>query len=183
MLRALISLDLHVSFAPNEGWNGFHQASAVAGGALYPPADSFLFNNYPPLSFYLGGALGLLTGDNIIAGRWIALAAFLFTAAAIAGAARALGAGWRAGLFGAFFFMANLAFDTNYVGINDLQMVGHALGTAGLWLALTGPHRTSRVAGAALLLSLALFTKHNLISQPIALFVWLAVAPSLPVDD
>lgn len=173
VLRALLTLDLHVPFDPNEGWNAYHALDAISGGPLYPAAGSFLFNNYPPLSFYLVGALGLVTHDNILAGRIVSLAAFLLTGAGIAASARALGAGRMAGLWGALFFLVILSFDTSYAGMNDPQLLGHALGVAGLWVALARPQGTAAMALAALLFSLSVFTKHSLVVLPASLFLWL----------
>ena len=52
-------------------WNAYHTVAAMAGGPLYPDAHGFLFNNYPPLSFYIVGLFGLVTGDDIIAGIFL----------------------------------------------------------------------------------------------------------------
>ena len=41
----------------NEGWNAYHADTAMRGGSLYPPPDGLVANNYPPLSFYIVGAL------------------------------------------------------------------------------------------------------------------------------
>src|ERR1700748_2343620 len=57
----------------NEGWNAYWAEVAWHGGPLYPAVDSPISNNYPPLSFYLVGALGRVVGDNIFAGRLLAL--------------------------------------------------------------------------------------------------------------
>src|ERR1700728_142178 len=69
ILRAAAIIPLHVSLDPNEGWNAYHAAAAMRGHGLYPGAASFMANNYPPLSFYLVGLLGQVTGDPIVAGR------------------------------------------------------------------------------------------------------------------
>ena len=49
-----------ISQVYNEGWNAYHAVAAVTGGVLYPPPETFVFNNYPPLSFYLVGWAGAL---------------------------------------------------------------------------------------------------------------------------
>src|ERR1700742_3158346 len=64
----------------NEGWNAYWAQVAWHGGCLYPALDSPVSNNYPPLSFYIVGALGSLLGNNIFAGRLLALISLLTVA-------------------------------------------------------------------------------------------------------
>src|SRR5437660_10308378 len=47
-LRAALIARLHVPLDPNEGWNAYHAAAAMAAGNPYPPAGSLMVNNYPP---------------------------------------------------------------------------------------------------------------------------------------
>src|SRR3954468_12507546 len=62
----------------NEGWNAYHTDQAMRGAAqLYPPPDGLVANNYPPLSYYLLGWLGLLFGDPLYVGRALSLIATL----------------------------------------------------------------------------------------------------------
>jgi uncharacterized membrane protein len=51
---------------------------------LYPSHDKLITNNYPPLSFYIVGALGWLIGDMVLAGRLLSLGAVAVTAVAVA---------------------------------------------------------------------------------------------------
>jgi len=53
----------------------------MAGVICTPAANSLITNNYPPLSFYVVGVVGLMSGDNIFAGRLIALISMLVVAA------------------------------------------------------------------------------------------------------
>jgi hypothetical protein len=129
---------LKVSLDPNEGWNAYHAQAAMAGQNLYPPRDSFMTNNYPPLSFFLVGALGRLFGDNIVAGRISSLLSFLAIAGAIGMAARRMGAGIAESAFGASFFAAMAIFATDYVGMDDPQLLAHALDMGGLLVLLGG---------------------------------------------
>ena len=84
MLGPVLSIPLHLPLnAYNEGWNAVLDNRAVNPGAgpLYPPPDSFVFNNYPPLGFYLVGWLGkFVFGDMIVAGRVAGLLALLGSA-------------------------------------------------------------------------------------------------------
>src|SRR5436305_1669765 len=80
MIRPLLSIGRYLPLDPNEGCNAYFADAAIHGGVLYPAADALITNNYPPLSFYLVGAVGYLTGDNIFAGRFVALFSLLFVA-------------------------------------------------------------------------------------------------------
>jgi hypothetical protein len=40
-----------IEIAQNEGWNAYHADAAMGAAALYPPTDTLIVNNYPPLSF------------------------------------------------------------------------------------------------------------------------------------
>jgi hypothetical protein len=175
LVRSAVVAGLPVPLDPNEGWNAYHALHAMSGGALYPPPGSFLFNNYPPLSFYVIGGLGALIGDNIVAGRIVSLLAVLGIAAGIHFAARRMRADFGPSLFAALMFVGGLLVFTDYVGMDDPQLLGHALATAGLLLLLREP-RTARVTVCAgLLMTLAFFIKHNLVAMPVALALWLAL--------
>jgi len=67
---------LRLPLDPNEGWNAYHAAAAISGAPALSRSQSFMIDNYPPLSFYLVGALGRVLGDYILAGR-IVFAALL----------------------------------------------------------------------------------------------------------
>src|ERR1700742_2733376 len=75
--RNALAMLAHVPLDPNEGWNAAHAMAAAAGRPLYPSPNASLVNNYPPLSFYIVGALAHLSGDFIVAGRILSLLAFL----------------------------------------------------------------------------------------------------------
>lgn len=159
-----------VPLDPNEGWNAAHTLRLMAGGPLYPASGALMVNNYPPLSFPLVALLTRVTGgDAIIAGRVLSLLSF-FAATALIGAALAkMGCGWAARLFGALVFAAALLFASDYVAMDDPQLLGHAIQLSGLLLLLRG-----RPAGAVLAMTLGLFVKHNLIALPLASALWLS---------
>jgi hypothetical protein len=164
-----------VPLDPNEGWNAYHTAAAMAGKTLYPGADSFMVNNYPPLSFYIVGAFGRIVGDNIIAGRILSLMGFFATAAGIFASLRCMNTGRWEAFFAALLFAACLLVTSDYVGMNDPQLLGHALGMAGFLLLLKEKRDWRIVAAAALLFAIAGFVKHNLVVQPLAMTTWLFV--------
>ena len=49
LARNILAIPSLVPLDPNEGWNAAHTLSLLAKGALYPPPDSLMVNNYPPL--------------------------------------------------------------------------------------------------------------------------------------
>ena len=167
-LRRIIPLD------PNEGWNAFFSRIALAGGDLYPAGASLITNNYPPLSFYVVGIGGLLTGDNIIAGRIIALVSLLVVSANLYYWLRAAGAGLQFALLGAAVFLAfAVTYGQEYVAIDDPQWLAHAIMTTGLVVLWRGKASTRAIIGASILMVAAGLTKHLLVPVPIAVTVWL----------
>ena len=161
----------------NEGWNALHTLRLRTGGPLYPPFGGGVFINYPPLSFYLVAALHPLIGDDIFAGRLVALAAELVVALNLALAARALSISWVLSGIAAFSFLAFVAvYYPDYVAMDDPQWLGHALQTTGLVVLL----RRNRFDWATLSIVALLFVagglvKQNLIILPLAVTAWLAI--------
>ena len=145
LLRILLTLQLAVPLDPNEGWNAYWSNAAIKGEALYPAASAYLVNNYPPLSFYAVGAVGRLLGDNIFAGRLISLVAFASTLGAVWLAARRMGCGNHGAIFAALSLSAYLLAFTDYVGMNDPQLIGNALGTWGMVILLREPRRQGSI--------------------------------------
>ena len=170
--RVMAVVGMRVPLDPNEGWNAYHATAAITGRALYPGADAYLVNNYPPLSFYVVGMLSRVTGDAIVAGRSVSLAAFLFAAIGIGQAARRMGCRLIEAATASLLFAAWLLVGSDYVGMDDPQLLGHAIEIGALLLVLRG--RVSDIA-AAFLFVVALFVKHNLVAMPFAVAFWLAL--------
>lgn len=168
-------LGLHVPFDPNEGWNAHFAHLAMTTGSPYPAAHSLMINNYPPLSFYLVGAFAWLVGDAVIAGRIVATAALVAVAFGIDAAARRMGCSRLEAAFAALLFAAGVMLTSDYAGMDDPQMLGHAVAMAGLVLVLREPQTPRAMVGAALLFAVAFFIKHNLVVLPLALTAWLAL--------
>ena len=159
----------------NEGWNGYLQLRAGAGEPLYAGYSPLYFNNYPPLSFYLAGWLGALTGDPVLAGRLVSLAALAAICAACGAVVRGAGGERSDGLLaGATALLLFTVFATDYLGMNDPQLLGQAFATGALALHLTGAPSPRRAALTALLLVLSVLTKHNLVVVPLLLAVDIA---------
>lgn len=158
----------------NEGWNAYHADSAIRGAALYPPSGGLVANNYPPLSYYVVGGLGRPFGDALYVGRALSLLATLAIGLAVSAVVRQLGGSRGAAALSGLWLVATLAhFFDFYVGMNEPQLMAHAVMMGALvWLL------NSRAAGRAaepaiLLMVLAGFIKHNIVAVPIVGIGWL----------
>jgi Dolichyl-phosphate-mannose-protein mannosyltransferase len=174
LARVVLTLPLHVPLNYNEGWNAYHAADVLAGHSPYDSHRPYFFNNYPPVSFYVVAAATRLVPDPIVAGRWLAFASFALWVVALFEIAAMLGCRRAHAWFGALLFTAITLTFTDYVGIDDPQMLGHAIASIGLIALLGGRSGRSSVIVAALLFVLAVFVKQNLIALPIACVLWLA---------
>ena len=186
LLGPILTIPLHIPINYNEGWNAIFDARAVTPGspALYPPADSFVFNNYPPLGFYIVGGLGrFVFGDMIVGGRVAALISLL-SAAALAGlCVRQLGGSRKsAAAAGLLLLLFVSTFYRTYVAMDDPQWMAHAVMLGGLAVLLrkhgiarlvAGEIPVSNLIGAALLMVIGGFIKHNLIALPLTVTIWL----------
>jgi hypothetical protein len=168
LIRNILAIPVVAPLDPNEGWNAAHTLSVLTSHALYPPPASLMVNNYPPLSFYLVAGLTMLTGDAVIAGRILALLSFLAVCTGIALVCRQMEGGMRACLCAILLFAAILLIASDYVGMDDPQLLGHAVQLAALSLLLRG-----RILVAAAAFALSLFIKHNLLALPLAATIWL----------
>jgi len=164
----------HVPFDHSEGWNAYNAAAAMHG-TLYPSNSSLWFANYPPLSFFLVGGPGQLTGDLIVAGRILSVLAALGAAFMVAQIARHLGCAVLEAALAALLFLASPWVVAKFAGIDDPQMLGQALGCAGFAVVAWDPRSPRAVAVGALLLTLALYVKPLFVDQPLALLIWLGM--------
>ena len=164
----------HVSRTYNEGWNAFW-ADASRSGTLYPSADSLIANNYPPLSFHLVALVGRLIGDNVIAGRLVALASLGVVVLAAFLWLRTTGSARRIALAGAAFVLVVFAtYGEDYIAMNDPQMLAHAFMLSALVILWRFDFSRRAVLAGALLMLLGGFTKHLLIPLPVAMTIWIA---------
>jgi len=151
-----------------EGWNAYHQIRAMTGLPLYDLPSPFFFNNYPPLSFYAVGMLSNLMGGPMMAGRLLSVVALIVICVAVGLIVRSAGGSRLDGLLGAtvcaLFFGT---FNCDFVGKNNPQLLGQAFVTAGLAIHLGGSGRPGRAVLTAVLISLGVLTKHNLICVPL----------------
>ena len=152
----------------NEGWNAYYQLRAMAGKSLYQNDSPLFMNNYPPLSFYVVGAVAAVIGDPQIAGRLVSILSMAVMALSCGSVV--LSSGGRrndATLAMATCLGLFSVFATDYLGMNDPQMLGQALITAGFAFHLHGPQTARRAMITALLFSLGVLTKHNMIIVPL----------------
>jgi hypothetical protein len=172
----LTALCAHIPLSYNEGWNGLHSLRLRTGAPLYPPIDAATFINYPPLSFYLTAVIAAVTGDDIVAGRLLALAALAITTLNVGLAARRLGAPLEIALATplAFFCFAALYF-TDYVAVDDPQWLAHAFQSTGLVVLLSGRRDWRTLTIAAALIVAGGLVKHNVLALPIAATLWIAL--------
>lgn len=174
MTAPLLTLGRFIPLDANEGWNAYFGDTAIHGGVLYPPADALITNNYPPLSFYIVGGIGYLTGNSIFAGRAVALAGLLFVAWSIYYWLRSSGSGARIGLFAGLTFLAYaVTYGRVYVAMDDPQWLAHAVMMSGLLVLWKGSDDTRRIIVAAVLMMAAGWIKHLLIPLPLAVSAWL----------
>jgi len=176
LVHAISVVGFHVPLDPNEGWNAYFAQLAMRTGSPYPPANGLLVNNYPPLSFYLIGGIARITGDAIITGRLVSLLALGVLSFGIAYAARLMGCARPMALFAALLFVACLLLTSDYVGMDDPQLLAHAIAIWGLVVILLAPNNPRSMVFAALIFTVSFFIKHNLIILPSALALWLMLA-------
>jgi len=163
-----------IEIAPNEGWNAYHADAAMGAGTLYPPTDSLIVNNYPPLSFYALGWLGRIFGDPLYVGRVLSLLSTLGLGALIARVVLQLGGGAAGAAMGGLWFVATMARSySRFVGMNDPQLTGQLIMLAALsWL--LAREKTGKAAEPPILLmALTGFWKHNIVAMPLTALAWL----------
>ncbi|WP_374943251.1 glycosyltransferase family 39 protein [Sphingomonas sp.] len=171
-------LPAHAPLNVNEGWNAGHAVRAFGSALLYPAPDALVANNYPPLSFFVVGAVGHVVGDHIVAGRIVSLLAEMATGGAVyAIVARLTGARiWAAA--GALLFAGfAVTLLRSYLAMNDPQWLGQAMMAWALVL-LVPRHSGERASAGAVVAAAALvvaggLVKHNLVAIPLAATLWL----------
>ena len=110
----------------------------------------------------------------MIGGRIVALLAFGAWIWCVAGIARRLGCSRTDAAFGALTLAATMfVFSDVYVGVDDPQILGHALQALGVFVLLRRPRTFWPVLVCAALITAGVFVKHNLVAMPMAAVVWL----------
>jgi hypothetical protein len=158
----------------NEAWNAYHVDSVLNGLPLYPATGSLVINNYPPLSFYLIGAVSLLTSDVILTGRLVSLLSTLGISSCVFMCVSAFSGSYRGALLGALWFAAMIVRPfRHYAAMNDPQLLALFIMALGfVWFARTCSKGGSAL-GPLILMVVAGFFKHNLIAIPVTSLAWL----------
>ena len=174
MATPIVELPLLVSNNYNEGWNAFQAERAFSDEPLYPAMTALTSTNYPPLGFYIVGALGGFIEDNIVAGRAIAFISLLVTGLGIGFILYRLSGSASLGLFTGLLFLSYIGtHHPTYVGMNDPQWLAHAIMTAGFLIFLAGGRQGGKLILVNVLMFFAGMVKHNLIPLPLAITLWL----------
>jgi hypothetical protein len=159
----------------NEGWNSFYSSKAIHESSIYRNLSNWTTVNYPPLSFYINGLMGLLLKDVVLAGRLVSLLSLLFITYMVGYMIYKSSGAIYESLFAAFFCLASIAcFATYYVAMFDPQLLGHVftlLAMAIYCLDFDGVQKAGRLALIALLCALGLLIKHSIIAVPIAISI------------
>lgn len=163
-----------IEIAENEGWNAYHADAAAGGAALYPPPDTLIVNNYPPLSFYAISWLGRIFGDPLYVGRVLSLVSTIGLGALIARVVLQLGGGGAGAAIGGLWFIATMARSYNrFVGMDDPQLTGQLIMLAALSWLLVRDKAGKSAEPPILLMAAAGFWKHNIIAIPATALAWL----------
>ena len=158
----------------NEAWNAYFSDMAYRGEKLYPAERELITNNYPPLSFYIVGPVGALVGDTVLAGRWLSLLGIAMIGIGVGLSIRQLGGGTFAALLGGTYFIATMCrFFTMYAGMNDPQILAHGIMTLGFARFLKAVEQDRGYLLPILVMVLAGFIKHNIVTLPVVAFLWL----------
>lgn len=166
----LIRIGYNFEINYNEGFNVFNSVKVESGGVLYDSKENvYRTVNYPPLSFYIIGYINNIVGNPLIVGRSISLLSLFLISICVAVAVIKLGGAVYDAVFTGIFCIALFTtYASSYVGMNDPQILGHLFEMAGLLLYLDSRSKNVNIFLVALLFSLGIFTKHNLIALPIA---------------
>jgi hypothetical protein len=185
MVWPLWRLGFPIEIAQNEGWNAYHADAAsffphMGAAPLYPATGTLIVNNYPPLSFYVVGGLahlfGNVFGDALYVGRVLSIIAVVALSGLIAAVVRQFGGGAAGAAVGGLWFVAVMSRSfTRFVGMDDPQLVGHALMMGALAWFLDREARGRSVAPPILAMAAAGFYKHNIIAVPVTALAWLAL--------
>jgi hypothetical protein len=170
----IVQLPFKIGKDYNEGWNGLHAERIFDSNQLYPKYNDLISNNYPPISFYFVATIGLLTEDNILAGRIIALFSLFIVSYMIMLSIKQFGGNNYEALVMSLFFLAYMALIVEYyIAMNDPQWLGHAIQMTGFVLFLKSKQKGFLFYLSAIVIVLSGFVKLNIISLPLAITVWL----------
>lgn len=158
----------------NEGWNIYHAMQVAHGAPLYD-ANLLRIVNYPYVSFYLTGWLGALTDAPLAVARILSWVGFAVTAASCAACARATGGSRVAQCLAAALFTGFAALVVpDFIGVADPQFLAEALSITALAVHLHARCPRTRVLVVPVITIISLFTKHQELAVPAAIFADMA---------
>lgn len=169
-LRGFFSPELDYS----EGWNVMRQHMVVTGQPLYGAPPGYAITNYLPLSFYLVGFLGKLTGSFNVAGR-ISSSVFLLGVCLLLGR-------WTfrltrlraAGIYTVLCFLCWVALaDPKHLVINAPDLMALFFELAGFLVFFGGGFGSrKRIIASSFLVTCAFFTKPYMIPLAFAVVIF-----------
>ena len=176
LTRPLIHIPFKIGRNYNEGWNALHAKNIFNSKALYPKYTDLTSNNYPPISFYIYGGIGLLLKDNIIAGRIVALFSFIGVSIMIMLLIKQFSGSNYHALISGLFFIGYMADNHElYIAMNDPQWLGHCFQITGFLFFLISKQKGNIFYLSILMIVISGMIKHNIISLPIAITAWLLI--------
>ena len=133
---------------------------------LYPPLTGLVGNNYPPLWYYLTGAISRMGFDALYAGRVLSVMAIMLVSWTIALCIRRFEAGWWAAVLGGLLFLGLMVrYADCYVAMNDPNLLALAIMMCGVvWLLRRDPKQGAE--GPFLVMVFGGFFKHSLLAIP-----------------
>ncbi|MGC9158549.1 MAG: hypothetical protein ACP5FH_06115 [Terracidiphilus sp.] len=156
----------------NEGWNVYNAMKVAEHQLLYATVYDWTSVNYPALSFHLIAALGNSPSSYLFAGRILSLLGLclggIFAGLIVWQVTREKMVAWLSGMFLVAIFCANA---TDYIGMDDPQMLALGLFIAGLYVYVRGGGRGWTLDLTALLFVLGGNIKHNPIEFPLAVLL------------
>ncbi|WP_206777857.1 hypothetical protein [Komagataeibacter kakiaceti] len=174
----------HIPIAQNEGWNAYQIDRAMDPrlGPLYPnPDNGLIFNNYPPLSFYVVGVVSkYLIHDVIAAGRIVSFISILISCMACYFCTRSLG-GSRFGAAISFFitYLYTAEFFQWWFITNDPQWLSISFILSGCSIVLLALDSQTKsmlpVIAASFLTVIGGLVKHNELAIPLCVTIWLFI--------
>jgi hypothetical protein len=158
----------------NEGWLALSALALFEGRPLYPGPDEFFVANYLPLSYAIYAGLHGLTGDLIMAGRWLSWLTFAGVVGAVFAVTWSMTRHRTAAALSAVLVAASFArWYAGNLGVADSQLLGHLVALAAVWVLISqGAGWRSLVAATALLLTAGL-VKQTLFGFPLGMALWL----------
>ena len=167
LARVIAMTGLHVPLDPNEGWNAYHALAAMSGGPLYPPARQLPGQQLSAAVLLRRRRRGMVTGDEIVAGRIVSLLSLLAVARRRSSPPRgAWAAGREASLFARCCSRRACSSSPTMSAWTTRSCSATRSRLAGLCCCLRSRER--RAMARRWLMTLALFVKHNLVAMPLA---------------